>query len=104
MYTLKEGQEIAVDQGNLVAYESTVDFDIETIAGPFNWLFGGEGIFFGKLKGPGKVWLQTRKYILGRPMGQNQQNSMIPRITTTIISFLIFGCFFVFAIISFLEK
>ncbi len=65
MYDLKEDQEIAVDQGNLVAYEDTVDFDIQTVRGPFNWLFSGEGIFVGVLKGPGKVWLQTRKLGLG---------------------------------------
>lgn len=60
-HTLKEGQKIYIDQGNLVAYEKHVDFDIETVKGPLNWLFSGEGIFLATLKGPGKVWLQTRK-------------------------------------------
>lgn len=62
MYELTEGQELLVDQGNLVAYEETVDFDIQTVGGGLmNWLFGGEGIFNAVLRGPGKVWLQTRK-------------------------------------------
>lgn len=62
MYELKEGDELLVDDGNLVGYESTVDFDIQTIGGGvMNWFFGGEGIFVGVLRGPGKVWLQTRK-------------------------------------------
>jgi uncharacterized protein (TIGR00266 family) len=62
MYELEKGQEIIVDQGNLVAYEQSVDFDIQTVSGGVkNWLFGGEGIFVAVLRGPGKVWLQTRK-------------------------------------------
>lgn len=62
MYELKEGEKILVDQGNLVAYEETVDFDIQTVGGGVkNWIFGGEGIFTGSLTGPGKVWLQSRK-------------------------------------------
>jgi uncharacterized protein (AIM24 family) len=62
MYELEEGDEISVDQGNLLAYEESVDFDIQTVkGGAMNWLFGGEGIFLAVLRGPGKVWLQTRK-------------------------------------------
>lgn len=62
LYELKEGETILVDQGNLVAYEESVDFDIRTVGGGVkNWLFGGEGLFLGSLTGPGKVWLQSRK-------------------------------------------
>lgn len=96
MFELEEGQEIMVDQGNLVAYEETVDFDIRTISsGPFNWLFGGEGIFTGVMKGPGKVWLQTRKYGLGTiPYGtmRNNQNMFLSRFIGIAISIFIFGC------------
>lgn len=62
LYELSKGETMLVDQGNLLAFEETVDFDIQTVKGGVkNWLFGGEGIFFGSLKGPGRVWMQTRK-------------------------------------------
>ena len=41
------------------AYTPSVDFDVEFISGIKNWMFGGEGLFFAILKGPGKVWLQS---------------------------------------------
>lgn len=94
MYDLKDGQEIAVDQGNLVAYEDTVDFDIQTIRGPFNWLFSGEGIFVGVLKGPGKVWLQTRKLGLGGltySSTMHKSNSM-RQIIGILVSLTFFAC------------
>ncbi|MFQ5492611.1 MAG: TIGR00266 family protein [Candidatus Dojkabacteria bacterium] len=62
MYELTDGEKMLIDQGNLVAFDESVDFDIQTVGGGVkNWLFGGEGIFLGSLKGPGKVWMQTRK-------------------------------------------
>jgi len=65
MYELEKDQEILVDNGNLVAYEETIDYDIQTVNGGIkNWIFGGEGIFLAVLRGPGKVWLQTRKFSL----------------------------------------
>jgi len=65
MYVLNEGDTMMVDQGNLVAYEETVDFDIKTVDGGMkNWLFGGEGLFLGVMRGPGKIWMQTRKHRL----------------------------------------
>ena len=96
MYELKEGQELSVDQGNLVAYEETVDFDIQTISGPLNWLFSGEGIFVGVLRGPGKVWLQTRKFALGStyPYSYNMQRRGLGggRIIGILISLGLFAC------------
>lgn len=56
---LQAGELIKVDTGCVVAYTSGVDFDIEFIRGIKNWMFGGEGLFFAILKGPGKVWLQS---------------------------------------------
>src|SRR6187399_1727178 len=56
---LKEGEVLKVDTGCLVAYMPTVSFDIEMVKGVKNALFGGEGLFFAKLKGPGKVWIQS---------------------------------------------
>ncbi|HMO61099.1 MAG TPA: TIGR00266 family protein [Ferruginibacter sp.] len=57
--TLAPGEILKVDTGCLVAYTPSVDFDIEMVRGIKNWMFGGEGLFFAKLRGPGKVWLQS---------------------------------------------
>jgi len=106
MYELKEEQEIAVDQGNLVAYEDTVDFDIQTVKGPFNWLFSGEGIFVGVLKGPGKVWLQTRKIGLGNftyNSNMHRSNSM-RSIIGILVSFSFLACIFISILIEVLSK
>ena len=58
-YTLDAGQELRVDPGHIGLFEQTVEFDISRVKGVKNILFGGEGLFLGKLKGPGKVWLQS---------------------------------------------
>ncbi len=55
---LKPGEKILLDPGHVAAMEETVDFDIEMVKGAKNILFG-EGLFFSKLTGPGKVWIQT---------------------------------------------
>lgn len=57
--TLQAGELIKIDTGCLVGYTSGVNFDIEFIGGIRNKVFGGEGIFFATLRGPGKVWIQT---------------------------------------------
>ncbi|MDT3404863.1 TIGR00266 family protein [Mucilaginibacter terrae] len=57
--TLQPGELIKIDTGCLVGYTSGVNFDIEFIGGIRNKIFGGEGIFFATLRGPGKVWIQT---------------------------------------------
>jgi uncharacterized protein (TIGR00266 family) len=56
---LQPGEILKVDTGCVVAYTQGIDFDIEFIRGVKNWMFGGEGLFFAKLQGPGKVWLQS---------------------------------------------
>lgn len=56
---LKPGEVLRVDTGCIVAYAQTIDYDIQFIGGIKNTLFGGEGMFFATLKGPGEVWLQT---------------------------------------------
>ncbi len=58
-YVLAPGQQIIVDTGYLVAMESTVRVDVQTVKGVGNALFGGEGFFNTVITGPGKVWLQT---------------------------------------------
>ncbi|MCP4402479.1 MAG: TIGR00266 family protein [bacterium] len=56
---LSSGEELRVDTGCLVAFSSTVTYDIQFIGGFRNALFGGEGLFLTKLAGPGCVYLQS---------------------------------------------
>ena len=56
---LAAGQTLLVDTGCLVAYTSGVAFDIQYVGKVKTALFGGEGLFFATLTGPGKVWLQS---------------------------------------------
>ncbi len=58
-YDLKPGQLLKVDTGHIAAYEPSVDFDVTLLKGLSNILLGGEGLFLGTLRGPGRVWLQT---------------------------------------------
>lgn len=58
-HQLAPGETLRVDTGCLVAMQPSVDYDIQMVPGIRNKLFGGEGLFFAKLRGPGKVWLQT---------------------------------------------
>lgn len=57
--TLAPGELLKIDTGCIVAYSQEIDFDIQFIGGIRNTIFGGEGMFFATLRGPGKVWLQT---------------------------------------------
>ena len=56
---LKPNEHLRVDTGCLVAFQPTVDYDIKFIGGFKNVLFGGEGLFYASLTGPGIVYLQT---------------------------------------------
>jgi uncharacterized protein (TIGR00266 family) len=56
---LAPGETLRVDTGCLVAFEQTVNYDIQWVKGIKNKLFGGEGFFYAALSGPGVVWLQT---------------------------------------------
>jgi uncharacterized protein (TIGR00266 family) len=57
--TLAPGELIKVDTGCLVALQTSVNYDIQFVGGFKNTLFGGEGLFFATLTGPGDVWLQS---------------------------------------------
>lgn len=59
---LAPGEVIKVDTGNVVAFEKTVQYEIETVKGLKNIFLGGEGLFLTKLTGPGKVILQTQNF------------------------------------------
>ena len=57
--TLGAGEKIRVDTGCVVAYEHSVDFDVQYVGKLKSALFSGEGLFFATLTGPGRVWLQS---------------------------------------------
>ena len=59
---LAPGEILKVDTGNVVAFEPTVQYEIETVKGLGNIFLGGEGLFLTKLVGPGKVILQTQNF------------------------------------------
>ena len=56
---LKIGEMLRVDTGCIVAFTSQVQYDIQFVRGIRNVMFGGEGLFYATLRGPGKVWIQT---------------------------------------------
>jgi uncharacterized protein (TIGR00266 family) len=56
---LQPGELLKIDTGCIVAFTQNVNYDIEFIGGIKNTLFGGEGVFFATLRGPGTVWIQT---------------------------------------------
>ena len=57
--TLGAYEVLHVDTGCIVAFHDSVQFDIQQVGGIKSMLFGGEGMFFARLQGPGKVWLQS---------------------------------------------
>lgn len=67
---------LRVDTGCVVAFESQINFDVQTAGGLRSMIFGGEGIFLATLQGTGKVWLQSmpiRKLVQAlSPYGQNR--------------------------------
>lgn len=73
---LAAGEILKVDTGNVVAFENTVSYEIETVKGLGNIFLGGEGLFLTRLTGPGKVILQSQNFgdFAGRII------SLIPRL------------------------
>jgi uncharacterized protein (TIGR00266 family) len=57
--TLAPGELLRVDTGCIVGFQPGIDYDIQLVGGIKSALFGGEGLFFATLRGPGKVWLQS---------------------------------------------
>ncbi|MCC6818059.1 MAG: TIGR00266 family protein [Bacteroidia bacterium] len=81
---LKHGEILKIDTGCIVAFTQEVDYDIEFVGGIKNTIFGGEGIFFAKLQGPGKVWIQSlpisrlaSRIIAYGPMGRRKEEGSI---------------------------
>ena len=59
---LEAGEELRVDTGCIVAFQETVNYDIQRIRGVKSMLFSGEGLFFATLRGPGKIFIQTTPF------------------------------------------
>lgn len=76
---LGHGEVLHVDTGCLAAMTSTVDFDILQAGGIKTMLFGGEGLFFAKLTGPGTVWLQSLPFsrLAGRMLACAPSNTSV---------------------------
>jgi uncharacterized protein (TIGR00266 family) len=82
---LSPGEVLHVDTGCVVAFESSVQFDIQQAGGIKTALFGGEGLFFAILQGPGKIWLQSlpfsrlagRMLVAARPGGSKGEGSIL---------------------------
>jgi uncharacterized protein (TIGR00266 family) len=83
--TLKPGELLRVDTGCIVAFQPSVDYDIQMVGGIKTAFFGGEGLFFATLRGPGKVWLQSlpfsrlagRILAAARPGGARDEGSVL---------------------------
>ena len=56
---LRPGEKLKVDTGCIIGFDQTVDYDIEFVGGIKNTIFGGEGMFFASLTGPGTVYIQS---------------------------------------------
>ncbi|WP_281887336.1 TIGR00266 family protein [Paenibacillus sp. YYML68] len=82
---LKPGEMIRVDTGCLVAMTKDVNYDIEFVKGIKTALFGGEGLFFATLRGPGRVWIQSlpfsrladRVISAAGPAGRKEEGSLL---------------------------
>jgi uncharacterized protein (TIGR00266 family) len=62
---LAAGETLRVDTGCLVAFEPRVGYDIQMVKGVKTFLFGGEGLFFATVTGPGRVWLRRCRSAVG---------------------------------------
>ena len=73
---LVEGQTLHLDTGCLVAMEPHIQMEIEQAGGIKTGLFGGEGFFFAKLRGPGKIWIQSLPFsrLAGRMLAAAPQH------------------------------
>ena len=74
-FDLRENETIQIDAGCLVAFTPTVDFSIQDTGSLKSQFFGGSGLFFATLKGPGKVWVQSLPFI--RLVGKIASNIVI---------------------------
>ena len=73
---LQVGEILKVDTGCIIGFTKDVDYDIEFVGGIKNTVFGGEGLFFAKLQGPGTVYIQSLPFsrLAGRVLAMAPQN------------------------------
>jgi len=73
---LQAGEILHIDTGCIVAMTQTVEFDIQQVGGIKSSLFGGEGLFFARVRGPGKIWMQSLPFsrLAGRMLASAPQN------------------------------
>jgi len=76
-FDLQPYQSLKVDTGCIVAFQESVQYDIQFVGGFKNTLFGGEGLFLASLRGPGRAILQTLPFsrLAGRIMGKSAEGS-----------------------------
>ena len=74
---LAPGEVLKVDTGNVLGFESTVSYEIETVKGLGNIFLGGEGLFLTKLVGPGRVIIQSQNFgdFAGKILGMMPKNN-----------------------------
>ena len=83
---LRAGEELHIDTGCVAAFTAGIDFDVIRAGSIKSMFFGGEGVFFARLRGPGKVWIQSLPFsrLAGRMLaaampygGQNRGESTL---------------------------
>jgi len=82
---LGSGEELHIDTGCVAAMTPSIDFDVVSAGSVKSMIFGGEGVFFARLRGPGKVWMQSLPFsrLAGRilanagPMGGRGEGSIL---------------------------
>lgn len=92
---LRPGETLRVHPGHVGAFQSSVSFQITTVPGIKNMIFGGDGLFLAALTGPGRVWLQTLpisklahqigEYLPGRSRESNTQSGVVGGIVGSIL-------------------
>ncbi len=81
-FNLTPNEVLQVDTGSLVAFEESVDYDIQLVGGIRTALFGGEGLFLATMRGPGRVIVQSmtlakmRRELAPYPMGGNESHGL----------------------------
>jgi len=76
---LQDGEQIKVETGHVALFESSVQYDVESVKGFKNIFFGGQGLFLTTLTGPGKVYLQTLT-------AQDMASKLLPFLPTSTTS------------------
>jgi uncharacterized protein (TIGR00266 family) len=83
--TLQAGETLRIDTGCIVAFEQQCNYDIQMVKGVKSAIFGGEGLFFATLTGPGNIWLQSlpfsrladRILMAAGPGGRKEEGSVL---------------------------